>query len=156
MRVEKHPTCIPGCYELHPMLIRDARGTFVKTFHEATFERLGLQTHFTEQFHTTSLRGVIRGLHFQCPPHDHAKLVYCIAGRVLDVGVDLRRGSPTYGQHLKIELNAEFGNMIYLPPGIAHGFLTIADTATLVYNVTSMHVPEADTGIRWDSAGVST
>jgi len=136
------------------MLVRDARGTFVKTFHEATFAELGLRTRFTEQFYTTSMRGVLRGLHFQSPPYDHAKLVYCTAGRVLDVGVDLRRGSPTYGQHLKVELSAETGNMVYLPPGIAHGFLTIADSATLVYNVTSMYEPIADTGIRWDSAGI--
>ncbi|MEX0383158.1 dTDP-4-dehydrorhamnose 3,5-epimerase [Spiribacter sp. 1M153] len=147
-------TKIPGCYELRARQLGDERGTFVKTYHRNWFESLGLRTDWAEQYYSVSQPGVVRGLHFQLPPHDHAKLVYCVAGRVLDVALDLRKGSPTYGEHIILDLSAEQGNMLYLPPGIAHGFSTYAEPATMVYNVTSVYHPESDTGIRWDSAGI--
>ena len=147
-------TEIPGCYELQPRLLKDERGVFVKTFHANEFRSLGLCENWKEQYYSTSNQGVLRGLHFHLPPYDHAKLVYCISGRVLDVAVDLRVGSPSYGHCVIVELSAERGNMIYLPTGLAHGFCTHEEPATLVYNVTSVYQPESDTGIRWDSANI--
>ena len=154
MKLDVIETAIPGCYELQPSVLRDSRGAFVKTYHADAFREVGLCTAWAEQYHTTSAPGVLRGLHFQLPPHDHAKLVYCISGRVLDVAVDLRVGSPSYGQCVTLELSAERGNMIYLPTGLAHGFCTHEEPATLVYNVTSVYQPDSDAGIRWDSANI--
>ncbi|WPL10440.1 dTDP-4-dehydrorhamnose 3,5-epimerase [Thiorhodovibrio litoralis] len=147
-------TMLPDCYELQPRVLSDVRGCFVKTFQQNWFEDLGLSTHWAEQYYSVSQHGVLRGLHFQLPPHDHAKLVYCAAGEVMDVALDLRKGSPTLGQHICLTLNAAKGNMIYLAPGLAHGFFTLSESATLIYNVTSVYVPSHDTGIRWDSFGV--
>lgn len=147
-------TPLPGCYVLQSHPVVDQRGCFVKTYHREWFESLGLRTDWAEQYYSVSQPGVVRGLHFQLPPHDHAKLVYCIAGRVLDVALDLRKGSPTYGQHISVEMSADQANMLYLPPGLAHGFSTYDEPATLVYNVTSVYNPESDTGIVWDSAGI--
>jgi dTDP-4-dehydrorhamnose 3,5-epimerase len=152
--VEFRPTDIPGCFEVVPQIRGDERGRFVKVFHEEEFAARGLATHFAEQYHSTSVPGVVRGLHFQLPPADHAKLVYCIEGAVLDVAVDLRRGSPAYGRHVAVKLSTEHGNALYLPRGVAHGFCTPRGPATLVYNVETVYAPEQDTGIRWDSAGI--
>jgi len=126
----------------------------VKTFHQETFEAWGLAGMFTEQFYSTSKQNVLRGLHFQLPPHDHAKLIMCVSGKVLDATVDLRKGSPTYGKYVVMELDDTKANMIYIPSGMAHGFLTLSDTATLLYNTTTMHSPPHDSGIRWDSVGI--
>jgi len=147
-------TAILGCYEIQPKVLRDDRGVFVKTFHAHEFESLGLCVDWKEQYYSTSQVGVLRGLHFQLPPHDHAKLVYCVAGTVVDVALDLRKGSPTYGKTIILELSATQGNMIYLPQGLAHGFCTPKQPATLVYNVSSVYTPDADAGIRWDSVDV--
>lgn len=154
MNLDIIQTAIPGCYELQPSVLKDPRGVFVKTYHADCFREVGLATNWAEQYYSTSAPGVLRGLHFQLPPHDHAKLVYCINGRVWDVAVDLRVGSPSYGQSVTLELSAERGNMIYMPTGLAHGFCTQDEPATLVYNVTSVYQRESDTGIRWDSANV--
>jgi dTDP-4-dehydrorhamnose 3,5-epimerase len=147
-------TGLPGCLELQPRVFEDARGRFVKVFNRELFAAHGLETSFAEEYYSSSLPGVLRGLHFQTPPHHHAKLVYCVAGRVMDVAVDLRVGSPTYGRHAVVELSMERGNAIYLPSGFAHGFYVPQGEATLVYNVTTGYAPESDAGIRWDSAGI--
>jgi dTDP-4-dehydrorhamnose 3,5-epimerase len=97
---------------------------------------------------------VLRGLHFQTPPHEHAKLVTCILGRVWDVALDLRQASPTYGQHFSIELGQQEPCALYLPPGFAHGYLALEEPATMVYCVASEYAPNHDAGIRWDSAGI--
>ncbi|MBK8637468.1 MAG: dTDP-4-dehydrorhamnose 3,5-epimerase [Chromatiaceae bacterium] len=154
MKLDIIQTAIPGCYELQPSVFQDSRGIFVKTYHADQFQESGLRTDWAEQYYTNSAPGVLRGLHFQLPPRDHAKLVYCIAGRVLDVAVDLRVGSPSYGRYVKLELSAARGNMMYLAAGLAHGFCTQDEPATLVYNVTSIYQPEGDAGIRWDSVNI--
>ncbi len=154
MIFEKRETAIPGCFELVPRKTEDERGCFVKTFHRNGFESLGLKTGWREEYYSVSRKGVLRGLHFQLPPHDHVKLVYCTAGRVLDAVLDLRIGSPVYGQHLLCELDAEKANMLYLPKGVAHGFYTLSDSATMVYKVSTVYVPTCDTGILWNSAGI--
>jgi dTDP-4-dehydrorhamnose 3,5-epimerase len=154
MGLDKVATSIPGCYELRPRILADERGSFVKTFHLDWFRDLGLRSDWAEQYYSVSKRRVLRGLHFQLPPHEHAKLVYCVSGEVFDVAVDLRRGSSSFGQHVSVVLSAANANMIYLDAGFAHGFYTTSDSATLVYNVTSVYAPSHDTGIRWDSAGI--
>jgi dTDP-4-dehydrorhamnose 3,5-epimerase len=153
--METRETEISGCYEIQPVLVKDDRGVFVKTIHCEEFHSRGLCADWREQYYSTSKKGVLRGLHFQIPPHDHVKLVYCVTGSVQDVVLDLRVGSPTYGKTVMLELSARKGNMIYLTKGLAHGFCTPNELATLVYNVSSFYKPEADKGVRWDSVGVN-
>ncbi len=152
MQIKK--ALIPGCYEIIPQVFEDARGTFVKTFHEKTFSEQGLETNFVEEYYSLSLSRVLRGLHFQLPPHDHVKMVYCVSGTVMDAIVDLRKGSPTYGQHAIFELSSEKANSLYLASGIAHGFYVVSDSAIVIYKVTTVYSPEYDTGIHWNSCGI--
>ena len=147
-------TTIGGCLELFPAVFEDARGRVVKSFNREQFEALGLRSDFVESYYSSSSKNVLRGLHFQLPPHAHAKLVYCTQGRVLDVALDVRSGSPTFGKYELFYLNEEAANMVYLAEGLAHGFLVLSDSATLVYATTSGYAPASDSGIRWDSAGI--
>lgn len=147
-------TGIAGCVEIRPRRFTDLRGTFVKTFHAALFAGHGLNTHWDELFWSCSQRGVLRGLHVQLPPADHAKLVHCVFGIVWDVALDLRRSSPTYGQHVARKLSADNAAMLYIPCGMAHGFLTLSTHAVVCYAVESVHSPEHDSGVRWDSCGI--
>lgn len=144
---------LPGCVLLHLDRFEDARGCFVKTYQRAAFEAAGMQALDGEAFYTESRQGVLRGMHFQTPPAQHAKLVHCMAGRVLDVFVDLRRSSPSFGRHQAIELSGGTGLALYLPAGIAHGFQTLSEQACMSYQVSSPHSPAHDAGIRWDSFG---
>jgi len=147
-------TPLPGLVEIQPFVARDPRGTFVKTFHEADYRRLGLPAHYAEEYYSLSHRGVLRGMHFQVPPHDHAKVVTCVAGKVLDVVVDLRAGSPTFGRIHSIELDDERATMLVIPSGMAHGFLALSESAIMYYQVTTAYSREHDAGIRWDSLGI--
>jgi len=147
-------TIIPGCYEVLSHVAMDGRGSFVKPFARSFFQSQGLRSNWVESYYSTSRRGVLRGMHFQVPPHEHAKLVYCVEGEVLDVALDLREGSPTFRQHMGLRLSAEARNALYLDVGLAHGFLTMSSTATLVYCVTSEYSTTHDSGVRWDSAGI--
>ena len=142
-----------GCFELQPTVACDIRGSFTKTFHHPRFVELGLRSDFVEQYYTSSFRRVLRGMHYQAPPMHHAKLIYCVQGRVLDVALDLRYSSSTFLQYFSTELIADLGNMVYLEAGFAHGFYVLSEIATLVYNVTSVFSPEHDSGIRWNSFG---
>lgn len=144
---------ISGCHRLQPRVFTDARGRFVKPFVVSQLQAHGLRTDFVEQYHSTSAPGVIRGMHFQTPPHEHAKLVYCAAGAVTDVLLDLRRQSATYGQAIALPLTAESGQVLYIAAGIAHGFVALEAPALMVYNVTSEYAPSHDAGVRWDSFG---
>ena len=145
---------IPGCFEIQPEVFRDRRGTFVKVFQEEIFRQHSLVTQFAEEYYSSSRKGVLRGLHFQVPPHDQAKVVYCTSGRVFDAIVDLRKGSPTYGRHTTLELSAEKANLLYLPAGIAHGFCVLSVSAVVMYHVTTVHAPDYDAGILWNSVGI--
>jgi len=146
-------TNLQGCFELQPKRLEDERGCFIKTFHVPTFKDLGLCTEFNEEYYSVSTKGVIRGMHFQLPPDDHVKLVYCTVGKVLDVVLDIRKGSPTYGKCEHFELNADKANMVYIPKGMAHGFCVLSDSATMLYKVSTVYSPKCDAGIRWDSIG---
>lgn len=143
---------LPGCFVLQAQHGADARGHFVKTYHQDRFAALGLPLVPAEAFHSLSLRHVIRGMHFQRPPHAHAKLVYCTQGRVLDVLLDLRRG-PHHGRSASVVLAAEQPLLVYIPKGIAHGFMAQSEQALMHYMTSTVHAPEADCGIRWDSFG---
>lgn len=131
------------------------RGRFVKVFHKQTFAEKGLETHFAEEYYSISHKNVIRGLHFQLPPMDHVKMVYCVQGEVLDVVLDLRVGSPTYGEHVLFELSAAKANSIYIPKGMAHGFCAVSELAILVYKVGTIYSPNHDAGVLWNSAGIA-
>ena len=142
---------IPGCFNIQFPAFRDQRGLFVKTIQRSAFEQQGLAADFHEVFYTTSNRNVLRGMHFQIPPADHAKLVYCTSGSICDIALDLRIGSPTYGQYEVYELTADANNAVYLPIGIAHGFYVRKGPATVVYHVTTEHDPVHDRGLLWSS-----
>jgi dTDP-4-dehydrorhamnose 3,5-epimerase len=144
---------INGCFRLQPRVFQDARGRFVKPLVVSQLQAHGLRTDFVEQYHSTSAPGVIRGMHFQTPPHEHAKLVYCAAGAVTDVLLDLRKSSPTFGQAISLPLTAESGHAVYIAAGVAHGFVATQEPALMVYNVTSEYAPHHDCGVRWDSFG---
>lgn len=148
-----HATAIPGCFGLEFNSFQDARGSFVKIFRATSFRELGLESAFTESFYSTSAEGVLRGMHFQLPPADGAKLVYALWGEVLDVALDLRVGSPTFGTAIAMTLCPDRPMAAYIPRGVAHGFLATRGPATLVYSVSSEYDPALDSGIRWDSFG---
>ena len=145
---------IPGCFEVLPRRFEDSRGVFVKTLHEKMFVAKGLQIDFAEEYYSKSYQNVLRGLHFQTPPYDHVKMVYCIAGTILDVIVDLRVGSPTYGQHRCFELSDANTRSLVLAKGIAHGFFTLSQKAIVIYKVSTVYAPEHDTGILWSSLNI--
>jgi dTDP-4-dehydrorhamnose 3,5-epimerase len=130
---------------------KDQRGAFQKTVHKEFFEQHGLEWSFAEQFYSTSNKNVIRGMHYQIPPHDHVKLIYCVSGEATDVLMDLRAKSPTYGKCIDVRLSGGDGKIIYIPKGLAHGFLATADNTILMYSVGSIHEPAADQGIHWQS-----
>lgn len=150
--MELIPLSIPGVYEIQPKLFFDDRGLFVKTFQASDFAKAGLDSVFTEEFYSVSKPNVIRGMHFQLPPHAHSKLVYCTEYKVLDVVLDLRKGA-SYGKVLARELSADKRNMLYIPVGCAHGFMSYDRPATMVYHVTAEHHAECDAGVLWNSFG---
>lgn len=151
--MELEPTPIPGAFAIRGRTVEDARGTFTKVLHLPSLEAQGARFATAESFYTTSQRGVIRGMHCQLPPAEHAKLVYCVRGRVLDVLLDLRRGSPAQGRSHAAELSERNRLMFLIPAGVAHGFLALEDDSTVVYSVTTPHAPALDGGVRWDSFG---
>lgn len=148
------PSKILGCFELQPKVFEDPRGRFVKIFHEQAFAAQGLETAFVEEYYSVSYRNVVRGMHFQLPPMDHIKMVYCVEGEVLDVIIDLRDGSPTYGQFELFELSSTKANSIYIPKGMAHGFYVRSEKAIMVYKVSTIYSPMHDAGVLWNSAGI--
>jgi len=150
-----NPTAISGCYEIQPRIFADARGRFVKVFQRNAFFAHGLEVDFAEEYYSVSRQGVIRGMHFQNPPMDHVKIVYCVQGEVFDVVVDLRLGSPSYGKAVTLNLSADKGNYVYIQKGLAHGFCAISESATLVYKVATEYSPEHDSGILWSSIGIA-
>lgn len=148
-------TELEGCFEIISGVHQDLRGSFVKVFQGSAFKAAGLRGDWQEIYYTTSQRNVLRGMHFQTPPADHVKLVTCVAGKVLDVIVDLRNGSPTYGHFISRQLSPEQGRSLYIPSGMAHGFLALEHDSIMQYMVTSEHAPENDAGILWSSFGFS-
>lgn len=143
---------LPGCFLLQPNRIADQRGYFVKTYHEESCKALGISLEIREEFYSVSHKGVIRGMHFQLPPHAHDKLVYCTRGAVRDVVLDLRKGEG-YGRVASAQLSEENSHLVFIPKGVAHGFVALTDQALMLYKTSTVHVPESDCGVRWDSFG---
>jgi dTDP-4-dehydrorhamnose 3,5-epimerase/CDP-3, 6-dideoxy-D-glycero-D-glycero-4-hexulose-5-epimerase len=148
-------TPIHGVYIIEQKISKDRRGSFVKNFQNSLFEKHGLEYNFKESYYTKSHEDVIRGMHFQIPPHDHAKFITVISGTIVDVVLDIRKSSETFGTHFEIELSRENRKSLYIPRGIAHGFGVLSDMAIAYYQVTSEHNSEHDKGIHFDSFGFS-
>ena len=140
-------TGIEGLLILEPRIFKDARGYFFESFSQREFEEKVGHVHFVQDNESMSSYGVMRGLHFQRPPYTQSKLVRCVSGAVLDVAVDIRQGSPTYGQHVAVELTAENHRQFFIPKGFAHGFAVLSETAVFQYKCDEFYHPEADAGI---------
>lgn len=145
MKVTK--TDIEGVLIIEPRLFNDARGYFFESYNRKNYEEAGITADFVQDNESCTTRGVMRGLHFQRPPYAQAKLVRCVKGKVLDVAVDIRKGSPTYGQHVAVELSEENHRQFFIPRGFAHGFAVLSDTAVFQYKCDNYYHPEADGGI---------
>lgn len=134
-----------------PQRFEDARGWFTETFSARAFEKLGISCNFVQDNHSFSASPfTLRGLHFQRPVHAQAKLVRCVRGRIFDVAVDMRTGSPTFGRWVSAELSAENGCQLFIPMGFAHGFLTLEPNCEVCYKCSDFYFPEADSGVRWN------
>jgi dTDP-4-dehydrorhamnose 3,5-epimerase len=146
---------IPGLVIVRPRVFLDERGFFLESYKASEFAKAGIPASFVQDNHSLSVRGVLRGLHYQLPPRAQGKLVRVLLGRVWDVAVDIRRDSPTFKRWFGIELNADDHTMLYLPPGFAHGFVTLSETAQFSYKCTSEYSREHEAGIRWDDPQVA-
>ncbi len=135
---------------LEPTVLGDERGYFLESYNQKKFNEIFGKISFIQDNESKSSKGVLRGLHFQKPPFDQSKLVRCVQGKVLDVAVDLRNGSKTYGQHIAIELSSENKRQLFLPRGFAHGFLVLSQSAIFAYKVDNIYAPDHDAGIRWN------
>jgi dTDP-4-dehydrorhamnose 3,5-epimerase len=143
-------TVLPDVYIIEPSVFVDDRGYFLESFNLEKFEENMFPIKFIQDNESKSSRGVLRGLHFQKPPYAQAKLVRCIKGCVIDVAVDIRKGSPTYGKHISVELSGENKRQLFVPRGFAHGFSVLSENAVFAYKVDNRYVPESDSGIRYD------
>ncbi|WML92869.1 dTDP-4-dehydrorhamnose 3,5-epimerase [Leptospira interrogans] len=141
---------IEGPVLIEPKVFGDERGFFLETFKASIFEKENIPFQFSQDNHSRSSRGVLRGMHLQIPPYDQGKLVRVVRGKVIDVVVDVRVGSPNYGKWLSVELSEENKNIFWVPPGFAHGFLTLEDKTDFLYKVTGEYSPQNEVGIRWD------
>lgn len=145
-RLKVAETSLKGVFIIVPTVHNDGRGYFFDSYDQQELEKYGF-THFVQQSQSLSRQGVIRGLHFQKPPYAQAKLVRVLKGTILDVIVDMRKGSPTYGQHCAIELSDADHKQIYIPEGLAHGFSVLSETAIVLYNLSRTYNPPAESGI---------
>lgn len=143
-------TSVPGVYIIEPRVFNDARGYFFEAFKKENFEAHVGKVDFVQDNESKSVRGVLRGLHYQKGEFSQAKLVRVIKGKVMDVAVDLRRSSPTFGKHVAVELSDENKLQFFIPRGFAHGFLVLSDEAVFNYKVDNVYAPQAEAGIRWN------
>ena len=149
------PLAIPDVFLIEPKVFGDARGFFLESFRQDLFNAAtGTKYEFIQDNHSRSSKGVLRGLHYQLPPHAQGKLVRVTSGAVFDVAVDIRRSSPTFGHWVGAELTAENHHQLWIPPGFAHGFLVLSDTADFVYKTTGYYAPESDRGLLWNDADI--
>ena len=153
MEVKQHP--LAGLVEFIPRVFADDRGVFFETFSAHLMAQVGATAEWVQDNQSNSKKGVLRGLHFQRPPHAQAKLVRVGQGRALDVAVDLRQASPTYGQHQLVELTAASGNLLYIPAGFAHGFMALEDNTIFLYKCSDYYAPACEGGLRWDDADLA-
>ena len=147
------PTDLPDVVVVRSPVHGDSRGFFMEVFHGERFAELGLPTHFAQDSHSRSTRRVLRGLHFQLE-QPQGKLVRAVTGSIFDVAVDLRRSSPNYGKWTGVTLEAGDGRQLWIPPGFAHGFLVLSDSADVSYKCTTVYHPQSNSGIRWDDPDI--
>ena len=147
--MQVHPTALPGVLLIEPRVFGDSRGFFLETFHAARYAAAGLTLPFVQDNWSRSTCGILRGLHFQWP-NPQGKLVSVMSGAVWDVAVDIRRGSSTFGQHVGVQLSAENKRQLWIPPGLAHGFVVRSESADFLYKTTDYWFPEHERCIRWD------
>lgn len=148
-------TAIPDVLILEPKVFGDSRGFFFESYNEHDFQQAtGLDVKFVQDNHSRSSKGVLRGLHYQLPPHAQGKLVRCVRGAVFDVAVDIRKSSRTFGQWVAVELSEHNHKQLWIPPGFAHGFLTLTDAAEFLYKTTAYYAPACDRGIAWNDPAI--
>lgn len=149
------PTSLPEVLIVEPKVFGDARGFFTESWNEAVFNKaVGYDVRFVQDNHSRSARGVLRGLHYQLPPHAQGKLVRVVSGAVFDVAVDMRRSSPNFGRWGGVELSADNHKQLWIPPGFAHGFLVLSETADFLYKTTDTYAPQAEGCVRWDDPAI--
>lgn len=153
LRMKASPTPLPGVVILEPRVFGDARGSFFESYRVDTFKSLGIDCSFVQENHSSSTRGVLRGLHFQ-RRQAQAKLVRVVQGEIFDVAVDIRRGSPTFGKWVGETLTAANRKQIFVPIGYAHGFLVLSDTAEVLYKASDFYAPAEERGILWNDPAV--
>lgn len=144
------PTKIPDVIVIEPKVFGDHRGYFLESFNFKKFEESVQKITFIQDNESKSSRGVLRGLHFQKPPYAQAKLVRCIKGKVLDIAVDIRKNSPTYGKYVAVELTEENKKQLFVPRGFAHGFVVLSEDAIFAYKVDNVYAPDHEGGIKWN------
>lgn len=147
-------TFIPEVILVKPKVFGDERGFFMESYRKSLFQANGIVPEFIQDNHSKSAKGVLRGLHYQLDPKAQGKLVRCVSGAVFDVAVDIRRGSPTFGQWFGCELSAENKYMLWIPAGFAHGFVTLEDNTEFLYKTTGEYAPECDRGIKYDDPAI--
>jgi dTDP-4-dehydrorhamnose 3,5-epimerase len=152
--VKRMGTSLPDVWELQPDVVRDSRGFFLETYHEKRFAELGILDRFVQDNHSASVKGTLRGLHYQLN-HPQAKLCRVIEGEALDVVVDIRRGSPYFGKWASVILSAKAQNQIYIPAGYAHGFLALTDNVQLLYKCGDFYNPKDERGILWNDPALN-
>ena len=141
---------IPDVILIEPKVFGDSRGFFMETYKYSEFKKNGIEYNFVQDNHSRSQKGVLRGLHYQLKPMEQGKLVRCVRGRIWDVAVDIRKGSPWYGKWVAVELSEENKLMLWIPPGFAHGFVALTDYTEVIYKVTKEYSPELERGIIWN------
>ena len=146
---------IKGLFEITPRIFKDERGYFFESYSKKLFEENGIGVEFVQDNQSLSAKNVLRGLHFQKEPHAQAKLVRVITGRVLDVAIDLRKDSPTFGKYDSVVLDSEKGNMFYIPAGFAHGFLTLEEETIFAYKCTNFYNKASESGILWNDPDIN-
>lgn len=149
-------TNIPDVFIFEPKVFGDERGFFFESFNHQQFEAaIGRRVTFVQDNHSKSSKGVLRGLHYQLPPHVQGKLVRCVAGEVFDVAVDIRKSSPTFGQWVGVHLSGDSKRQLWIPEGFAHGFVTLSETAEFLYKTTNYYAPQSEASIKWDDADIA-
>jgi dTDP-4-dehydrorhamnose 3,5-epimerase len=146
---------IPEVVLIEPKVFRDGRGFFMETYKYSDFARMGIKEYFVQDNYSKSLKGILRGLHFQKNPNAQGKLVLCLKGKIFDAAVDIRKGSPAFGQWVGAELSEENNLILYVPSGFAHGFVVLSETADVIYKCTREYSPEDDRGIIWNDPDIN-
>ncbi len=149
------PTSIPDVILIEPDVFRDTRGSFFEVYRRDLFQKKGIQADFVQDNQSLSMKGTLRGLHYQAAPKEQAKLVRVVRGEVFDVVVDVRRGSKTYGHHVAVELTATNRKILFVPAGFAHGYLTLSDEAEFFYKASEFYSPEHERALQWDDPEIN-